>query len=365
MATMSATVAKQIYGRTGEGKQVDIYTLANSAGMSVQIITYGGIIVTLNVPARNGQLADVALGLDNLEAYVKGHPYFGAIIGRCGNRIAKGRFSLDGREYPLATNDGPNALHGGIKGFDKVLWDAEVFQSANQAGVKMTYLSKDMEEGYPGNLSASVTYSLNDQNELKIEYSATTDKPTVVGMTNHTYFNLAGAGNGDILGHEIQIEADAFTPVGGDLIPTGEIVSLKGTPLDFAAAHRIGERINSDHQQMIRGKGYDHNYVLRGGAGSAGGSSAGGMALAASAYEPASGRLMECYTTEPGMQFYTGNFLPARMQGKAGQTYVHRGGFCLETQHFPDWPNQPEFPSAVLRPGQTYHSQTMYRFSSR
>ena len=354
---MNMTATREAYGTTTDGKAVDLYTLANPAGMTVRIMTYGGVIVSFTAPDRTGHYADVVLGLDSLPRYLKGHPYFGAIIGRYGNRIGNSRFTLDGREYPLAANNGPNSLHGGKKGFDKVVWDAAGFQSADAAGVKLTHVSPDMDEGYPGNLSITVTYTLTARNELKIEYTATTDKPTVLNLTNHSYFNLAGAGSGDIHGHELQIEADAFTPTDAQLIPTGEIRPVKGTPFDFTTPHRIGERIGADNEQLRVGKGYDHNFVLR--------NSEGALALAVSVYEPTTGRVMECLTTEPAVQLYTGNMLGNNVHGKPGQVYNRRGGFCLETQRFPDSPNKPQFPSTVLQPGQMYRSITVYKFSSR
>ena len=357
MTTMNMAVSQEPWGVTCDGRNVTLYTMTNSAGMTVRVTNYGGIVVSLTAPDRKGRFADVVLGLDGFQRYAKGNPYFGAIIGRYGNRIGNALFTLDGREYVLTTNNGPNSLHGGPKGFDKVIWDASSFCSGGLAGVKLTYLSKDMEEGYPGNLMVTVTYTLNERNELKIDYEATTDKPTVVNLTNHSYFNLAGAGSGDILNHDMQIEADAFTPVDAMLIPTGEIRSVKGTPFDFTTPHRIGERIGSDDEQLVFGAGYDHNFVLR--------NSGGRLALAARVYEPFSGRVMECLTTEVGVQFYSGNRMGKSVQGKPGQVYVRRGGFCLEAQHFPDSPNKTQFPSTVLRPGQAYHTVTVYRFSAR
>jgi len=331
---------------------VELYTLTNSKGVTAAITNYGGILVSLKVPDRAGQLADVVLGFDTLDGYLKGHPYFGAIIGRYGNRIAKARFTLNGVEYRLAPNEGENSLHGGIKGFDKAVWTAKEIDGGK--ALELSYLSKDGEEGFPGNLAVKVTYSLNDENELKIDYTATTDKDTVVNLTNHSYFNLAGQGEGDVLDHVVTINADRFTPVDSKLIPTGELRSVAGTPFDFRTPHRIGERINDRDEQLILGRGYDHNFVLN--------RTGEGLALAARVVEPKTGRVMEVLTTEPGMQFYTGNFLDS-ITGKGGKVYKQRYGFCLETQHFPDSPNKPEFPSVVLKPGQEYRSTTIYRFS--
>jgi aldose 1-epimerase len=299
----------------------------------------------------------VVLGYPTLDGYLKPHPYFGAIVGRVGNRIAKGKFTLEGVTYKLATNDGENHLHGGIKGFDKVVWNAEPVREDSAVGVKFSYLSKDGEEGYPGNLSCAVTYWLTNNNELKIEYQATTDKATPVNLTHHSYFNLAGQGQGDILNHQLEILADRFTPVDKGLIPTGELRSVEGTPMDFRQPHTIGERINSDDEQLKFGLGYDHNWVLN--------KTSDSLALAARVYEPATGRVMEVRTTEPGLQFYCGNFLDGTLTGKEGRVYKHRYGFCLETQHFPDSPNQPKFPSTILRPGETYNTETVYRFSTK
>jgi aldose 1-epimerase len=348
-------VTKAAFGTTGDGKSVELYTLTNARGIEVRAMTYGGIIISLRVPDKDGQFNDVVLGYDNLNGYLTASPYFGAIIGRYGNRIAKGRFTLDGKEYTLATNNGPNHLHGGLKGFDKVVWQAESFESQDGVGVVFTYTSPDGEEGYPGNLKTKVTYTLTDQNELIFDYQATTDKATPVNLTQHTYFNVAGDGKRDILGHELLLNSDHFTPIDKTLIPTGEIRSVKGTPFDFTQPTAIGARINEKDEQLIFGLGYDHNFVLtRKGA---------GLSLAARVYEPTSGRVMEVYTTEPGVQFYSGNFLDGTITGKQGHVYKQRYGFCLETQHFPNSPNQPNFPSTILRPGQTYQSRTVYKFS--
>jgi aldose 1-epimerase len=342
-------IERAVFGKTHDGTAVDVYTLTSGSGMTTRILTYGGIIVTLDVPDRNGRSDNVTLGFDNLEQYLGQHPYFGAIIGRVGNRIANGRFKLGGVEYKLATNNGPNHLHGGIKGFDKVVWKSEVVPGGPPA-VRMTYQSRDGEEGYPGNLSAAVVYSLSADNELKIDYTATTDKPTPVNLTNHAYFNLAGPGTGDILGHILMIAADRYTPVDDTLIPTGVIAPVRGTPMDFGTPETIGARIG-----RVKG-GYDHNYVLN-----SGGSKV--PVLAARVKEPKTGRVMEVLTTEPGVQFYAGNFLDGTLKGLGG-VYRKHYGFCLETQHFPDAVNRPDFPSIVLNPGQTYRQVTIYRFKT-
>jgi aldose 1-epimerase len=350
-------IMKKPFGKTPDGTAVDLYVLTNARGSEAQITTYGGIVTSLKVPDRNGKLADVVLGYDNLADYLRGSPYFGALVGRYGNRIAKGKFTLNGVTYQLAINNGPNHLHGGIKGFDKVVWRAEEVRARDGIGLALRYLSKDGEENYPGNLAVKVVYTLTDKDELKIDYTATTDKDTVLSLTNHSYFNLAGAGNGDILGHEMMINADRFTPVDETLIPTGELRSVQGTPLDFRKATAIGARINQDDEQLKFGKGYDHNYVLNPGSRH--------LVLAARVYEPRSGRIMEVLTTQPGVQLYSGNFLDGSNVGKGGKPYQQRYGFCLETQHFPDSPNHPNFPSTILRPGETYAQTTVYWFSAR
>ncbi|PYS72792.1 MAG: galactose-1-epimerase [Acidobacteria bacterium] len=355
-ASGQAKVTKENFGKTSEGQNVDIYTLTNRRGAEVKITNYGGIITSLKVPDRKGKRDDIVLGFDNLDAYLKGSPYFGAIIGRYANRIAKGRFTLNGHQYTLAVNNGENHLHGGIKGFDKVVWTARPLKVPNGAALRLTYLSKDAEEGYPGNLSVRVIYTLTNANELKIEYWATTDKDTVINLTSHSYFNLAGQGIGDILNHQLLINARRFTATDAGSIPTGELKSVKGTPFDFTSAFRIGERINDDDQQLKFAKGYDHNFVLNGRMGT--------LRQAAVVYEPTSGRSMEIWTTEPGIQFYTGNFLDGTLTGKDGKVYQQRYGFCLETQHFPDSPNHPSFPTAVLRRGQQYHTITIHRFKT-
>jgi aldose 1-epimerase len=313
--------------------------------------------VSLEAPDRDGKLADVVLGFDSLDGYLGKPPYFGAIIGRYGNRIGAGKFTLDGQQYTLAGNDHGNSLHGGLKGFDKVLWTATPKSTPEGQALLLHYVSKDGEEGYPGNLAVTVTYTLTDKNELKIHYSATTDKATVLNLTNHSYFNLAGAGSGDILKHELTLHADRFTPVDKGLIPTGKLEPVAGTPFDFTKATAIGARVNDDHEQLKLGLGYDHNWVLT--------RSGKGLATAAEVYEPSSGRALEVLTTEPGVQFYCGNFLDGTNVGKGGKAYQHRWGFCLETQHFPDSPNKPEFPSTRLAPGEKYDTTTVYKFSAR
>lgn len=349
-------VTKQAFGKTADGREINLYTLTNKNGMTVAITNYGGIVQSIKTPDRNGKLDDIVLGFETADGYLKEHPYFGALIGRYGNRIAKATFTLNGQVYKLAANDGPNHLHGGIRGFDKQLWSARESAEPASQRLELTYVSKDGEEGYPGTLSTTVVYTLTDENELRIDYTATTDKDTVLNLTNHSYFNLAGQGSSDILGHQIMIAADRFTPVDATLIPTGELKPVEGTPFDFRKATAIGARINAQDEQITRGRGYDHNFVLNR-AGS-------DLALAARVTEPTSGRVMEVLTTQPGVQFYTGNFLDGSLRGKGGKVYGHRSGLCLETQHFPDSPNRPEFPSTVLRPGEKYTSTTIYRFAA-
>ena len=344
------------FGTTPDGEEVQLYTLVNSNGVKAEIMTYGGILVSLDVPDKNGKLGDVVLGYDNLAGYIKETPYFGALVGRYGNRIDKGKFTLEGKEYTLAVNDGENHLHGGLKGFDKVVWKGEAVEGDDGVGVKLTYLSKDGEEGYPGNLNCTVVYTLTNDDEFKIKYSATTDKATVLNLTHHSYFNLTGCKR-DILDHEMMLNADKLTPVDEGLIPTGELQPVKGTVMDFTKATAIGARIDSSYEQIKFGGGYDHNWVLN--------KSSDGMTLAARVYEPTTGRVMEVFTTEPAIQFYSGNFLDGTIKGKGGKVYKHRYGFCLETQHFPDSPNKPEFPSVVLKPGQNYSHKTIYKFSIR
>lgn len=347
---------------TVDGKPVEIYYMTNGKGLRADISNYGAIVRTLEVPDRKGNPADIVLGYASVAEYLESTPYFGAIVGRYGNRIAKGRFTLDGVEYKLATNNNNiNHLHGGLKGFDKVIWDAEPSMNEDGVSLKLTYTSKDGEEGYPGNLKCTVIYTLTKDNELKIDYAATTDKPTVLNITHHGYFNLAGQGTRDILDHELMINADYITPVDETLITTGELKPVKGTPFDFTTPHKIGERIDDKSDQQIKfGGGYDHNFVLN--------KKGDDLTLAATVYEPTSGRVMEVWTTEPGVQFYAGNFLDGSNIGKEGKAYKHRYGFCLETQHFPDSPNKQDnekFPSVVLRPGKQFESQTIYRFTTK
>jgi len=350
-AGASAAITKAPFCKTADGKPVDLYILANKSGFEAKISTLGATLVSLKVPDKNGKYANVILGFDSTENYVKGVPFYGATIGRYGNRIALGKFTLDGKAYQLTVNDGPNSLHGG-KGFDKRLWTAQPIEGKEGPALKLTYISADGEEGYPGQLTVHVTYTLKADNSLAITYEATTTKPTVVNLTNHTYFNLTGDPNNTILNHLLTLKADRFTPVDKTLIPTGELRSVKGTPLDFTKATVIGTRIEANDEQLKFGRGYDHNWVLN---------SSGKLATAAIVEEPTSGRVLEVKTTEPGIQFYSGNFMDGKPAGK-GTVYNHRTGFCLETQHFPDSPNKPAFPSTVLRPGQTYHSETVLVF---
>jgi len=350
-------VARAPFGRTPDGQPVESFTLTNAHGIELRAISYGGIIVSLRVPDRDGRLDDVVLGHDALEGYLAKPAYFGALIGRYGNRIAGGRFTLDGRTYPLATNNGPNHLHGGGRGFDKRTWKAEPFERPGAAGVVFTRTSPDGEEGYPGNLEVRVTYALTDHDEVSFEYFATTDKPTVVNLTQHSYFNLAGDGKRDVLGHELTIHADRFTPVDKTLIPTGVLAPVEGTPFDFRKPTAIGLRIGADDEQIRNGGGYDHNFVLN--------RRGEGLTPTARVFEPTTGRTLDIATTEPGVQFYSGNFLDGSITGKGGHVYRQRYGFCLETQHFPDSPNQSRFPSTVLRPGQEYRSKTVLTFGTR
>lgn len=343
----------RLFGRLPDGKEVYEYRLKNVNNVEVHVINYGGIITKLIAPDRNGVLEDIVLGYDSLEGYLKDSPYFGAIVGRYGNRIANGKFQLDGTTYSLAQNNEGQHLHGGIKGFDKVFWNIE---EAGPNKLSLTYFSKDMEEGYPGNLNIEVTYELTDSNELKIEYSATTDKKTVVNLTQHSYFNLTGKTKRDILDHEVILYADKFVPVTKALIPTGELAPVKDTPFDFNISTAVGARVNDKHQQLQMGRGYDHCWVL---------SPKDSMKHAASVYEPSSGRMLDVYTTEPAIQFYCGNFLDGSITGKYNVVYNHRYGLCLETEHFPDSPNQKSFPSTELNPGEVYRTQTTYRFSTR
>ena len=347
-----AVISREPFGTAPSGEAVELMTLRNARGVELRAMTYGAIIVSLKVPDRAGQLGDVVLGYDSLAGYVKSSPYFGAIVGRYGNRIARGKFTLDGKPYTLAVNNGPNALHGGLKGFDKVVWSADTIRMLEGVGIRFSYVSKDGEEGYPGTLTTTVTYTLTDSNEVHIAYEATADKATPVNLTQHTYFNLAGTG--DILAHVLTLNADRFTPVDSTLIPTGDLAPVAETPFDFTAPHAVGERIGADDQQMKFGGGYDHNFVLT--------RADTGLALAAVLKEPTSGRTLEVRTTEPGVQFYSGNFLDGTLSGKGGMVYAHRTGLCLETQHFPDSPNQAAFPNTIVRPGETYRSRTVWRF---
>ena len=349
-------IEKQPFGKTTDGKAVDIYTLVNKNGSEIRITNYGGIIQSLKVPDRYGKLGDVVLGYDTVEEYIKNSPYFGALIGRYGNRIGKGKFELDGKTYTLATNNNENHLHGGNVGFDKVLWNAKEISEDGAPGLELSYLSKDGEEGYPGNLKVTVKYLWTDDDELKIDYTATTDKPTVVNLTSHGYFNLAG--KGDILKHELMINADKFTPVDAGLIPTGEMLPVAGTPFDFRTPKAIGKDINVDDQQIKYGPGYDHNFVLNR-------DEEGEMILVADVYDPETGRDMVVWTTEPGLQFYSGNFLDGTITGKGGWVYEKHAAFCLESQHYPDSPNKPQWPSTTLRPGEVYKSETVYKFSTK
>lgn len=350
-----AGIERSSFQRMTTGQAIDLYTLTNRNGVKVAITNFGGRVVSILAPDRHGRMADIVLGFDNLDGYLGNDPFFGALVGRYANRIAKARFTLGGVEYKLAQNDGENSLHGGRKGFDKTAWKARELSQAPPA-LELSYLSKDGEESYPGNLSVKVVYTLTDSNELKIEYAATTDKDTVLNLTNHSYFNLAGQGSGDVLKHELMINADRFTPVDVTLIPTGELRSVEDTPFDFRKPTAIGARINAEDEQLKFGKGYDHNFVLN--------RKGNGLTLAARVTEAQSGRVLEVLTTQPGIQLYTGNFLDGSIHGKGGKVYGHRSAFCLETQHFPDSPNKPSFPPTELKPGQTYHQTTVYKFST-
>ncbi|NJX15702.1 galactose-1-epimerase [Tamlana crocina] len=354
-AEKTSAITKSEYGKMPDGTIVEQYVLKNANGVEMAVITYGGRITSLKVPNKNGEFENVVLSFDKLDGYLGDNPYFGALIGRFGNRIAKGKFSLNGEEYSLATNNGPNHLHGGLKGFDRVVWSAEPIENGESPALKLTYLSAEGEEGYPGNLNVTVVYTLTNDNTLEVDYSATTDKATVINLTQHAYFNLTGDFSKDILNHEVAINADAFLPVDGTLIPTGEIRKVAGTPFDFTSAKTVGKEINAENKQLELGNGYDHCWVLNG--------ENGNLRLAASAFDKESGRVMEVFSTEPGMQFYTGNFLDGTLAAPSGGTYAKRSGFCFETQHFPDSPNQKDFPSVVLNPGETYTSKTSFKFS--
>jgi len=351
-------IMKSDFGKMEDGRAVELYTIRNDKGLEMTVTNYGGIIVSLKVPDREGRIADVVLGFDNFQSYRKENPYFGAIIGRYANRIGKASFFLNGKHYSLASNSGDNHLHGGESGFDNVLWEGKYFARNNATGVELTYLSMDGEEGYPGNLSTKVTYSLDNDNRLKIEYEATTDHPTICNLTHHSYFNLAGHDSGSINSHVLMIRSSRFTLVDTGLIPTGELRNVAGTPFDFRKAKRIGTDIDQASQQLTYGMGYDHNWVLDR-------QSKKELELVATLYEPNSGRLMEVWTEEPGLQFYSGNSLNGTLIGKGGHTYQQRAGLCLETQHFPDSPNKPNFPSVTLNPGEVYKTQTVYRFLTK
>ena len=342
------SITKTSFGKTEDGQQIDLYTCTNANGLVVKLTNYGAIVVSVETPDRDGKLANITLGFDKLDGYLQRHPYFGATVGRYCNRIAKGKFTLDGQEYTLATNNGENHLHGGDAGFDKQAWKAEEVNTDNGVGIKFTRRSVDGEEGYPGNLDVTTIYTLTNANELHMEFSATTDKATPCNLTNHNYWNLAGAGSGTIENHELQLESDKYLPVDAGLIPTGELADVKGTPLDFSSPHKIGERMQQIDADPV---GYDHCYVLR--------SQDGKLALAARVKEPTSGRVMEIYTTQPGIQLYSGNFLDG---SESGGGYNQYGAFCLETQHYPDSPNHPEFPSTILKPGETYKQTTVHKF---
>jgi aldose 1-epimerase len=351
----SVSIVKTAYGKTEKKEQVDVYTLKNQKGMEVNIMTYGGIITSLKVPNKAGVSEEVVIGFNNLEQYTKANPYFGALIGRYGNRIAKGKFTLDGKEYSLAINNAPNALHGGPEGFHRVIWTAEEAIGGDIASLKLKYLSKDMEEGYPGNLTVFVTYTLKNDNSLDVVYEATTDKKTIVNLTQHSYFNLSGDFTKPILDHQITIDADKLVPVAATLIPTGKLTDVTNTPFDFRKPKVIGAAIGNKDEQLKNGLGYDHCWVLN--------NQDKGDRFAASVYDPTSGRVLEVYTDQPGIQFYSGNFLDGTLPMRNGGTYAHRTGFCLETQHYPDSPNQKDFPTTVLNPGENYKTKTTFKFS--
>ncbi len=351
------TIEKNNYGTTTDGVQVDLFTMRNNHGMEVDIITYGGRITKLSVPDKNGKSSNVVLGFDNLGQYEKDNPYFGALVGRYGNRIANAKFSLNGIEYGLAANNGPNNLHGGIKGFDKVVWNVEEVKEGNPALLKLSYLSKDMEEGFPGNLNTHVTYTLTDDNTLQVQYEATTDKTTIVNLTQHSYFNLTGDFSKTILDHELTLNANQLVPVDDKLIPTGDFIDVAGTPFDFRSAKVIGQEIDADNDQIKKGGGYDHCWVLS--------DQNSGLRKVATLQDFNSGRIMEVATTEPGIQFYTGNFLDGTLPIPGGGTYAKRSGLCLETQHYPDTPNQPNFPSVTLNPGEKYSTTTSFTFTTK
>jgi aldose 1-epimerase len=353
----SSSVTKADFGKTPEGQAVEIYTLHNSKGAEARIMTYGGIVQSLTMPDKTGKLEDIVLGYDNLQGYIDKTPYFGALIGRYGNRIGGAKFTLEGKTYELAKNNNGNSLHGGVKGFDKVVWTARPSVSVHGPQLVLAYLSRDMEEGFPGNLEVSAIYTLTEDNELKLEFTARTDKPTVCNLTHHSYFNLAGQGKGDILGHVVTINADKTTPVDKDLIPTGEIADVTSSPFDFRKPTAIGARIDDPNPVLQYGPGYDHNWIIS--------KPAGQLGFQARVEEPTSGRVMEVWSDEPALQFYAGNFLDGSYIGKGGVAYQKRTGFCMEPQHYPDSPNQPKFPTTELKPGQTYHNVIIYKFSAK
>ncbi len=346
-----AMVKKEIHG-TYKGKEVSLFTLTNSNGNVLKLSSFGARIIWIEVPDRNGKKENVTFGFDTFDGMINGDPYFGSVVGRYANRIAKGKFTLDGVEYTLALNNGPNSLHGGPGGWHSVVWDGEEVRNSQSPAVKFTYHSPDMEEGYPGNMHVEVTYTWTDKDEIIIDYLCTTDKKTVLNITNHAYFNLQGAGNGDILGHELMINASRFVAVDSTLIPTGELRPVEGTPFDFKTPHTVGERIEEDYDQLKLGKGYDHTFVLDN-----------VNEVIATVYDPSTGRFMEVFTDQPGVQFYCGNFLNGTLKGHGGKPYIYRSGLCLETGHYPDSPNHPDFPTTVLNPGETFKSRTVYRFS--
>jgi aldose 1-epimerase len=355
----NSSITKADFGRTPDGKPVEIYTLRNSQGAEARIFTYGGVVQSLAMPDKHGRMADIVLGFDNLQDYIEKSPCFGALIGRYGNRIGGAKFTLAGKTYALAANNGPNTLHGGLIGFDKVVWTARSMETRHGPALILTYLSADGEEGFPGNLLVTAIYTLTDGNELKVEFTATTDRPTVVNLTHHSYFNLAGQGHGDVLNHLVHINADQFTPVDSTLIPTGELRPVAGTPFDFRTPTPVGARINDPNNEQIKfAGGYDDNWVLNKPAPTA-------LSLAARVHEPVTGRTLEVWTTSPGMQFYTGNFLDGTIAGKDGKVYQHRCAFCMEPQHFPDSPNHPDFPTTELKPGETCHNVIIYKFGAK
>ncbi|HTI04869.1 MAG TPA: aldose epimerase family protein [Gemmatimonadales bacterium] len=360
MSQQSLSVSRAPFGTLPDGRAVELFTLTNANGIEIRAMTYGAIITTIYTPDRTGHRDDIVLGFDSVAGYLSGSPYFGAVVGRYANRIAGGHFTLDGVTYTLARNNGPNSLHGGLRGFDKVLWSAEPVRSDSAVGVRLRYTSPDGEEGYPGTLQVQVTYTLTAHDELIVDYEATTDKATPLNLSQHTYWNLHGHGQGDILDHLLSLDASRYTPVDSTLIPTGEIAAVAGTPFDFRTPAAVGARIDAANEQLRFGHGYDHNWVLdqsRPGTGT--------LSHAARLVDPATGRAIDVSTTEPGIQFYAGNFLDGTIRGKGGRVYGHRGALCLETQHFPDSPNHPNFPSTILRPGQRYQSRTVVKFSWR